>query len=274
MSLGAFSILNRQPFSPRFQALREWDTAVAVPEEPVTAVEFTIGLDLGKSQDYSALCIVQRTAPPQGEATYSVRHLHRWPLGTSFARSRKTLPIRLPPWVVLSPHCRGCDRRRPGGHGNDRRRASRKSRKWPTKRICAPIVIGGGHAVSRGLDMTYRIAKVQLVSVLQAMLSGHRLKIATGLPEAGVLMAELLAFSTKMSPAGNEKYRGSARAGSRRHGPGRGYGTGAHREGPARAVGNLGMMQRLSYGITITQNLVRRMTSHSCGISSSSLSEM
>ena len=91
MSFGAFS-MNRQPFSPRFQALREWDTAVAVPEEPVTAVEFTIGLDLGKSQDYSALCIVQRTAPPQGEATYSVRHLHRWPLGTSTPRLRKTWP--------------------------------------------------------------------------------------------------------------------------------------------------------------------------------------
>ena len=54
--------------------------------------------------------------------------------------------------------------------------------------------------------MTYRIAKVQLVSVLRAMFSGRRLKIATGLPEAGVLMAELLTFSTKMSAAGNEKY--------------------------------------------------------------------
>jgi hypothetical protein len=68
------------------------------------------------------------------------------------------------------------------------------------------MVIGGGHTVSRDADLNYRVAKVQLVSVLQAMLSSHRLKIATGLPETGILVAELKTFSAKITAAGNEKY--------------------------------------------------------------------
>ena len=86
MSFNAFSNMNRQPFSPRFRAMQIWETAEPLPELPETLVEFTIGLDLGSLEDYSALCIVERTAPPEGEATYSVRHLHRWPLGTSYAK--------------------------------------------------------------------------------------------------------------------------------------------------------------------------------------------
>src|SRR5580704_16726625 len=69
-----------------------------------------------------------------------------------------------------------------------------------------PVVIGGGHTVSRDADLTYRVAKVQLVSVLQAMLSSHRLKIVTGLPETGILVAELKTFSAKITAAGNERY--------------------------------------------------------------------
>jgi len=43
---------------------------------------FIIGLDLGQSMDYSALVVVecQGTVSPH----YAVRHLHRWPLQTSY----------------------------------------------------------------------------------------------------------------------------------------------------------------------------------------------
>ncbi len=72
--------------------------------------------------------------------------------------------------------------------------------------MLCPILIGGGHAVSHAPDGSWRVAKVQLVSVLQALLSGRRLKIATGLPDAAVLVAELKAFSVKITPAGNEAF--------------------------------------------------------------------
>ena len=69
-----------------------------------------------------------------------------------------------------------------------------------------PVLIRGGHAVTRGDDLTWHVAKVQLVSVLQALLSSRRLKIASGLADAEVLVAELKAFSVKITLAGNETF--------------------------------------------------------------------
>ena len=43
-------------------------------------------------------------------------------------------------------------------------------------------------------------------SVLQAGLSGRRLKIAEGLPHAEILVGELTTFSTKITQAGNETF--------------------------------------------------------------------
>src|SRR5262249_51386315 len=44
---------------------------------------FFVGLDLGKSHDPSALCVIQRTR--QAPAwQYQCRHLHRWPLQTGY----------------------------------------------------------------------------------------------------------------------------------------------------------------------------------------------
>jgi len=43
------------------------------------------GLDLGQSQDYSALVVVEQfSRASQREHEYRVRHLHRWTLGTSY----------------------------------------------------------------------------------------------------------------------------------------------------------------------------------------------
>src|SRR5580700_2042638 len=89
MISGVFSMIDSQPLSPQFRAFRAQREMAAyrIPDPPAeTSVEFTVGLDLGKSQDYSALCVIERTAPPGGAATYSVRHLRRWPLGTSYTK--------------------------------------------------------------------------------------------------------------------------------------------------------------------------------------------
>jgi hypothetical protein len=69
-----------------------------------------------------------------------------------------------------------------------------------------PILITGGQAVSRAPDLTWHVAKVELVRVLQASLSSRRLKIASELPEAGILTAELQAFRSKITGAGNETF--------------------------------------------------------------------
>jgi hypothetical protein len=52
-------------------------------------VAYYSGLDLGQTQDYTALAVAERSSRPNparpGEEVYSfaVRHLHRWPLGTA-----------------------------------------------------------------------------------------------------------------------------------------------------------------------------------------------
>src|SRR5262245_30493139 len=74
------------------------EEAVALEKAAATAVvapSYFIGLDLGQAQDYSALCIVERTNRPDPQAPegekprdvncYGVRHLHRWKLGTPYS---------------------------------------------------------------------------------------------------------------------------------------------------------------------------------------------
>ena len=43
-----------------------------------------MGLDLGQSQDYMALCVAKRVEAPTGKPHYHLRHLERFRLGTSY----------------------------------------------------------------------------------------------------------------------------------------------------------------------------------------------
>src|SRR4029453_12529601 len=45
---------------------------------------FFCGLDLGQSQDFSALTVIERILMPEGKPHYHVRHLQRFPLQTSY----------------------------------------------------------------------------------------------------------------------------------------------------------------------------------------------
>src|SRR5690606_9358153 len=56
------------------------------PPPPATRVDFFSGLDLGQMQDFTALVVVERTRAADDPHRYDVRHLHRWPLGTSYTR--------------------------------------------------------------------------------------------------------------------------------------------------------------------------------------------
>lgn len=62
------------------------------------------------------------------------------------------------------------------------------------------ITGGDGHSYSDGF---YRVAKVQLVSTLQAALHSRELKIASGLKDAKTLATELRDFRATFTSAGN-----------------------------------------------------------------------
>jgi hypothetical protein len=198
----------QQPLTPRFRAMRQQREAAALvaSEPPETSIEYTIGLDLGKLQDFSALCVVERTKPPQSEATYAVRYLRRWPLGTAYTAVADDVAelayrpeLKLPRIAADSTGVGTAVMEMIG-------QALRVKAGDGCRAELCPVLIGSGHAVRRDDDLVWHVAKVQLVSVLQALLSSRRLKIANELPEAEMLVAELKAFSAKITLAGNETY--------------------------------------------------------------------
>jgi hypothetical protein len=167
--------------------------------EPLSTTAYILGLDLGQAQDPSALAIAERFQPTRGEATYAFRHLHRWPLGTPYtaivadvAALVTTPPLNFPVLTV------------------DRTGVGRAVFElFEEARLAAnlqAILITAGNAVTREPGGCWHVAKVELVSVLQALLQSGRLKIAAELPLAESLKRELLTFKAKITVAGNETF--------------------------------------------------------------------
>jgi hypothetical protein len=167
---------------------------------PTVPAACFLALDLGQTQDYSALAVVARRRPdgPTAPPHFSVSYLRRWSLGTSYtavvadvARLVKRPPLRNP---IL-----GIDQTGVGSAVVDMFRAAR-----PSARL-QPVLITGGHATRKDDAGAWHIPKKELVSALQAPLSGRRLAIAD-LPERETLVRELLAFKVKVSTAGAETF--------------------------------------------------------------------
>jgi len=163
--------------------------------------DFYAGLDLGQSQDWTALAIVQRHGPAGG-AAYHVRHLERPELGTPYPAVVETVAARVralrsavpPPTVVLV-----VDKTGVGAPVVDMfRRAA----------LGVPltaVTITGGNAVARdGEDV--HVPKRDLVSTLQVLLQSGRLKVAAGLPLAHVLTKELTNFRVTIALNGHDGY--------------------------------------------------------------------
>lgn len=192
--------------------------------------DFLIGLDLGQAQDYSALCVLERSFVNTGRVVqvevplattsafdsvtfdepafrsepiyarhYAARHLERLPLGTPYPAQVarvKALHDRLKADTGSAPLL-VVDQTGTGRPVVDMLRAVG----------LAPlaITITGGNAVSRdGLE--FKVPKRDLVSATQVLLQSERLKIAKALPEAQTLTAELLAFKVSISLKGHDSY--------------------------------------------------------------------
>jgi hypothetical protein len=167
--------------------------------------EYVIGLDLGQAADPSALCVVECNVSMAGDDVYAVRHLERWPLGTSYcAIAKDVAALAYRPELNL-PRI-ACDQTGVGRPVVEMIVRALEDVDDPDPIPVRPILITTGHAVSHAGDGTYHVAKVQLVSVLQALLSSGRLKVAPGLQLASTLVAELKAFKVKFTVAGNETF--------------------------------------------------------------------
>jgi len=162
-----------------------------------------LGLDLGQANDSSALCIAERNRRPRyhdeprgdAPAKYRVGHLQRFPLKTPYpaivaqvATLVRDLAGREPrPLLRLVVDATGV-----GRPVVDLLRAEH----LPADLVA--VTITGGDQVAQD-GRAYRVPKRDLVSTVQVMLQGERLKIAQQLPEAATLTRELLAFQVKIS---------------------------------------------------------------------------
>ena len=191
---------------------------------------FIIGIDLGQTNDFTAVTVLEqhlhetgrftqqvrhRTAVWQGgkrisgpgrrvteksvmEARYELRYLERFPLGTPYPKQVEqiqTLYRRLKEEgneleVVV-------DQTGVGRPVLDMLRAAGLD--------ITAVTITGGNKVSRdGRD--YRTPKRDLVSTAQVLLQTERLRIAASLPLAQALIDELLAFKVTVNDRGHDSY--------------------------------------------------------------------
>jgi hypothetical protein len=168
-------------------------------------IRYFSGLDLGQAQDFTALSILEQTKLPDpdrpGEKVrhYAVRHLERFPLGTSYTAvcARLVTLYASPP---LTRTTLAVDQTGVGRPVVDMLRRSTISA------LIRPITITGGHKASPDESGGHLVPKKELVSVLQVMLQARRIKVAPTLPEAATLVRELTTFQVKITPAANEVF--------------------------------------------------------------------
>jgi hypothetical protein len=158
-------------------------------------VKYFLGLDLGQSHEFTALCILEQRFVPQAEqpgyttAHYDLVHLERWPLQTPYleiVRHVAELVVKPPlayPTLVVDQTAVG-------------KAVVDLFRSVNLRANLQPVVITGGHEIGGG-DGNYLVPKTELVSTVQLLLQGRRLRIAPTLKEARTLAKELQTFKTQ-----------------------------------------------------------------------------
>jgi hypothetical protein len=167
-------------------------------------------VDIGQAQDPTAVCVIEDARIPDvrpgqfiSEETLptrhslSIRHLERLPLRMPYpdqanhvVRMMYTAPLTQNTDLVVDATGVG-------------RPVVDLFRKAGLKPIGITITGGDGHSYSRG---GYRVAKLLLVSRLQALLHAGDIKIAADLPEAAALVSELQEFRATFTDAGNAAF--------------------------------------------------------------------
>lgn len=164
-----------------------------------TPPEYVVGLDLGKSQDYTALCVleVQGEAP---ELSCHCRHLQRFKLGTSYPHIVATVRemCRREPLLSNKPRL-AIDQTGVGAAVVD------IFKQAEINAVLKPILIHGGDKAAEEGGV-WRVPKRELVGATQVALQTGRLKIAQELPEGSILSQELKNFQVSISDSGFDSY--------------------------------------------------------------------
>ncbi len=174
------------------------------PEAPPKP-RYVVGLDLGKSMDYTAVAILEVFGAPP-EANYHCRHLQRFKLGTSYPHIVDVVRemCRREPLLSSKPTL-AVDQTGVGNAVVDIFKQAKLNADLQ------PILIHGGDNAVRE-DGVWRVPKRELVGSTQVALQTGRLKIAAELPEVSILTQEMQTFQVGISQSGFDSY--NARTGA------------------------------------------------------------
>ncbi|HZS03398.1 MAG TPA: hypothetical protein VFD58_00860 [Blastocatellia bacterium] len=159
---------------------------------------YHVGLDLGQSKDFTALCVVECHGK-KDKAVFLVRHLKRYELGTSY-------PAIVADVVALLGRL-PAQNRKPRLSVDGTGVGAAVVDLFRQQRIpgLRPVIITGGDQVNEEGGVS-RVPKRDLVGVIQVALQTGRLKIAAELPEAPLLVSELQNFQVKITTSANDTY--------------------------------------------------------------------
>jgi hypothetical protein len=155
---------------------------------------YTVGLDLGQSQDHTAMILLEQAGHKR-----HVSDILRWPLGTMYPQIVTDVldfltidPLPGSPLVV--------DRTGVGRGVFDMFRLAY----WNTVGIS---ITNGEHAIKDpDTKKVWRVPKRDLVGVVNVGLQSDLLKFATALPLTKTLQDELKNFKVKITAAANDTY--------------------------------------------------------------------
>jgi hypothetical protein len=167
---------------------------------------FTVGLDIGQTNDPTALAAVEDAGGDPGR--YHLRHVERFELGTSYPEiAEKVAELMQRDALTVAE----TERRRHGKAVETSRTEISPTLVVDATGVGRPIVemlrneglypksiwITGGDSVSSD-GSEYRVPKRELASTVQALLQSERLKFARNLPLRDVLVDELQKFRAKI----------------------------------------------------------------------------
>ena len=157
-------------------------------------IEFVSGLDLGQANEFTALTVLEKRSLDDDlpSSVYSVRHLERFPIGTTYSAIFDRVSTLFSS-MVLPENTLVVDQTAVGA---------------PVMRLLRRANLLGGQTgvvITNGLEVGYEagywlVPKKDLVGTLQVLLQEQRLKIASQLPDVPTLVEELLNFQMKPAP--------------------------------------------------------------------------
>jgi hypothetical protein len=165
---------------------------------------YTIGVDLGQSQDPTAICIVRKLEENGAKPVFQVGHLSRLPLGTTYPAVVSHVID-----LLCRPQFRGkaelvIDFTGVGRPVFDMFKVQGVS-------AIIGVSITGGSAITND-GLIWSVPKGHLISRVQALLHDRRLKIHSDLPDATALVNELQSFRADFTDTGYIKF--NARSGA------------------------------------------------------------